>query len=544
MKRCAVCGTENDDWRPMCVQCGASFTGAALEPVLGQAPPGLAPPPAPPAPGEAPLKPPRRGNSTKTVVIATVVTVAIVAAAVVGLTTLTSGHKASAPTTTFPATWDPRVSAIVQFDAKTRNLSYEHPVPIVFLSKASFRKRLLGDEQPTAKEKRQLEAYLDAFRAMGLVQGKVDLFQKETQLQGETTEAFYDFDKKEVVIPGDTVDLEQKVTLAHELTHTLDDQHFDLKKVDKVGDDHDTDAVDALVEGDAMAVENDYIAKLSPADQRAYERTQETASDGADLQGVPKVLGLLQQWPYDFGPAYVNDLRAVGGEAKVDAAFRSPPIDQEQVIDPLSYLDGDKPGKIALPKLPRGAKKIDSGKEFGLLQWYLMLSERIDPHTAMNAALGWGADSYAIAREGTRTCMEVHYRGETTRDNTQMLSALRQWIAALPKGMASVKANGDHTLSLHSCDPGAAAKVVTDRSVSAYGLLAFRAGVIEGLMKDGVTPAIATCAANGIVDHTSVAEASSAAGPAYLHNAPAMQQLGATCRATTSTIVPPDEIDN
>ncbi|HEX4489777.1 MAG TPA: hypothetical protein VH914_01105 [Acidimicrobiia bacterium] len=546
MKRCAACGTENDDWRPMCVKCGASYSGAAAEPVLGTPPPGMAPPLGPgalDARGKAP-RPPRTGNSPKTVAIALVVTAAIVAAAVVGLTMVGSKDKAGAPTTTFPTNWDPRVSSLVQFDQKQRDLHYLHPVQVLFLSPAAFKKRLLGDQKLSAKDKREIQATLEALRAMGMVQGNVDLFKKLNQLTGETTEAFYDFEKKQVVVPEGAIDVAQKVTLAHELTHTLDDQHYDLDKVEKIGDKHDTDATEALIEGDAEAVENDYIAKLSPSDRRAYERSQDTAASGADLKGVPQVLGLLQEWAYDFGPVYVDLLRKVGGQAKVDAAFKNPPIDEEQVIDPLSYLDNDEPGAISAPKLPKGAKKLDSGKEFGVLMWYLMLSERIDPHVAMHAALGWGADSYAIAREGSQTCLEVHYRGETKRDNTQMLGALRQWIAALPHGMARVTANSDNTLSLRSCDPGSAAKTVTNRSLGAYQLLVFRTSLIGAAVQEGVAPAAATCLSDGVTDHTSVAEANSPNGPAFARNAAAMQSLAVSCRSTLSTIVPPDEIDN
>jgi hypothetical protein len=91
---------------------------------------------------------------------------------------------------------------------------------------------------------------------MGMVEGKLDLLAKVNQLAAASTLAFYDFTKKEIVIPGQTLDVEQRVTLAHELTHTLDDEHFNLTKVRKVGDKYDTDAVTALVEGDAVSVEN------------------------------------------------------------------------------------------------------------------------------------------------------------------------------------------------------------------------------------------------------------------------------------------------
>jgi hypothetical protein len=548
MKRCAACGHDNEDWRPLCVQCGASFSGPAAEPVIAPPPPGA--PPAPPGPYETPAagSPGGRGRPSRLVVAtAAVVALAVVVGAFVGLTGRSSSHHAAGPsttTTTFPATWDPRVITIVQYDAIQRGLQYVHPVKVVFLTAAAFKKRVTTDKSKlTAKDKRALQNALESLRAMGMVQGSVDLFAKQNQLAGATTLAFYDPGKKEVVIPGATLDVEERVTLAHELTHTLDDQHFNLNKVNKVGDQHDTDAVTALVEGDAVWVQNKYEAALSAADRRAYVRSQETAVAPGALKGVPQIFEISNQWPYDFGPLFVDILHQVGGQDRVDRAFKSPPIDEEQVIDPLAYLDGDQPGPISLPTLPPGAKKLDSSKEFGALFWYLVLSERIDAHVAMKAALGWGADSYIDEREGTKTCVDVHYRGETLRDNTEMLTALHQWIAALPKGMATVTTHPDNTLTLHSCDPGAGAKVVTNRSVAAYQLLLFRDVIIQQFVKAGATPEAATCASDAVTAQESVADLMSGREPAVLSNGAAIAQIAATCRATAATVVPPDEID-
>jgi len=477
-------------------------------------------------------------------VIATIVTIAIVAAAIGGLSMLSSSHKASAPTTTFPATWDPRVIDMVQFDAKERGLEYDHPVQVVYLPKAEFVKRLNDESKLTAKDRKQIQGEGEALRALGMVQGNFDLLKQTEKLQGETVEAYYDFDKKQIVIPGDTVTLADRVTLAHELTHTLDDQHFDLTKVQKVADAHDTDAVDALVEGDATRVQNDFEAKLSASDRRAYQRSQDSAVSGDDLKGVPKVLALEEGWPYDIGPAFVEVLKKVGGEARVNDAFRSPPVDEEQVIDPITYLDNDKPGAIAMPALPKGATEIDSSKEFGALQWLLVLSERINPHVALQAALGWGADAYRVAREGTHTCVEINYRGETRRDNAQMLTALHQWIAALPKGMASVKSNSDNTLSLHSCDPGSSAKLVTNHFSLGYGLLEFRYGIIEGVVKGGAPPAFATCYADAVTARVGATDLAADRTPAVAENPTLLGQLAAGCRDHPAPLYPSDEIDN
>ena len=154
--------------------------------------------------------------------------------------------------------------------------------------------------------------------------------------------------------------------------------------------------------------------------------------------------------------------------------------------------------------------------------WFQMLSERIDPHLALKATLGWGADSYTDAREGSKTCVEVRYRGETKRDNAEMLTALHQWIAALPAGMASVSANADNTLQLHSCDPGAKATVVTNRSTQAYQLLLFRDVLIDQFVKAKATPYIATCAADAVTDQSSVADLVAGKEPTVLTNGPAI----------------------
>ncbi|HEY5012637.1 MAG TPA: hypothetical protein VIK61_08020, partial [Acidimicrobiia bacterium] len=462
MKRCAACGQDNDDWRPFCTRCGASYAGAAAEPVIVAPPPGAPPPP--PLPGERPPAErfghrPRRPSSG-VIALAAVLAVAVAVAAVVGLSAVGSKTtKKSAPTTTFPATWDSRVTDLVHFDEIARKLDYTHPVKVVFLSTAAFKKRVTADDSKlTAKDRADIQHTLESMRAMGMVQGTVDLFAKQNQLAAASYLAFYDDTRKEIVIPGASLDVEERVTLAHELTHTLDDEHFNLAKVNKVGDQHDTDAVTALVEGDAVSVENQFVAKLSASDRVAYDRSQQTGVSQADLKGVPKILELLQQWPYDFGPIFVGVLQKLGGQERVNAAFRSPPIDEEQVIDPIAYYNADLPAPIKAPVLPRGAKKLDSAKEFGALAWYLVLSERIDAHVALKAALGWGADTYTVAREGKQTCMEIRYRGETRQDNAEMLDALHRWIAALPRGMASVKVNTDNTMTLHSCDPGTAAK--------------------------------------------------------------------------------------
>ena len=69
----------------------------------------------------------------------------------------------------------------------------------------------------------------------------------------------------------DLTDVDVRVTLVHELTHALQDQHFDLTKLDDAVETSGEDfALTALVEGDATSVEDDYLFSLPQAEQDAY----------------------------------------------------------------------------------------------------------------------------------------------------------------------------------------------------------------------------------------------------------------------------------
>ena len=63
---------------------------------------------------------------------------------------------------------------------------------------------------------------------------------------------------------GTTLDVEHRVTVAHELTHVLQDQHFDLHEAAEAGATTripaTRGALKALVEGDAVRIQEDYLA--------------------------------------------------------------------------------------------------------------------------------------------------------------------------------------------------------------------------------------------------------------------------------------------
>ena len=180
---------------------------------------------------------------------------ALVALPATGLTT----RNADAAT---PSKWDSHVTRYVRFVERHRKLEFEHPVPVRFLDDAAFVKAFRRDDPKITKQDRAAaERSAGQLRALGLVEGPVDLIGSQQDLDDSDTVGFYDQERKALFVRGtDLTDVDVRITLVHELTHALQDQRFDLTKLDDTVETSGEDfALLALVEGDATAVEDDYL---------------------------------------------------------------------------------------------------------------------------------------------------------------------------------------------------------------------------------------------------------------------------------------------
>ncbi|MFN8036310.1 MAG: hypothetical protein U0V73_10280 [Acidimicrobiia bacterium] len=436
-----------------------------------------------------PARPRRRRG-----LLAALVALAVVAGLVASYLVWSGGSSS------YPSKWDPRVAAIAKFDEKTRGLKYDHPVPVAFLPDKQFRKEVTRDEKGLTKEDRkQLQQSTKFLRALGLVSGNVDLFKETNKLQGETVLAFYDPDRKRVRVRGTKLDPATRVTVAHELTHVLQDQHFDLNKTEDRLDSDARSIFRAIVEGDATDVEDAYIAKLSRADKAAYEKSQqdEQQKTQESTATIPEVLQVLQEAPYVFGSPLIAVLRADGGVRELNRAFSHPPVSDEQLMDPRRFLAHDKPKKVARPQLARGEKKVDSGT-MGAIGWYVMLASRIDPKEALTAVDGWGGDKYVSFERGKTTCVRAAYRGDTRRDTDEMHAALTKWVAAMPAHAGSLRRSGG-VVTLESCDPGASTEIRTGSLSDAMALPVGRVQILGEFVKDGAPIDLAMCVSDKLV---------------------------------------------
>ncbi len=361
-----------------------------------------------------------------------------------------------------PDRWDPGVADIAAFVEQAKGGPFEHPVFVEFLSDDEFRDRVTTTQDDLDDEDRQqLDQAVAQLRALGLVEGEVDLFAQTNQLTGEGVAAFYSSETERVTVKGTELTPGLEATLAHELTHAWQDQRFDLRRLQRLEVDEDNTAVDMVIEGDASNVEDAYVDdELTDEERQAYDEESATETEEADLAEVPEILVALFAAPYAAGPLFVDLVDQQRPSRGVDDLFREPPDSDAFVFDARRYFDGAAEEEVDAISPPEGATTIDEGR-FGGLAWFLVLSQRMDPREALAAIDEWAGDRYVTYEEAAdgpesgRVCVDLRYRAADADGLAAVEPALRAWVDAGPAGSASVEPIDDRTVGLRSCDPGA-----------------------------------------------------------------------------------------
>lgn len=287
--------------------------------------------------------------------------------------------------------------------AELRGLKFQTPVSITLITAAELRQNLEADfaEEFSAEEARNAVITLAAF---DLVEAELDLYQLYLDLYTEQIAGYYDpEDKTLYVIANDnTLNVSQRITLAHELTHALQDQYFDLGKfIGQEDDEVDSEAESAfraLVEGEASLVERQYLTHLAPHEFLLLVQ-EFMEMDTQILEQTPHVITEGQIFPYRAGLNFVTDLYDHGGWPAVNAAYDNPPVSTEQILHPERYHAGDVPQMVTIPPLTdtlgSGWRRVDEDS-LGEFFLQLHLENHLSPTLVLEAAEGWGGDRYAV----------------------------------------------------------------------------------------------------------------------------------------------------
>ena len=353
-------------------------------------------------------------------VLAAVIAALLIADGAAVATRAGDGAAPSAADTAAARDLEAVLPELISFVEQARGLPFRRPPKVKLLSDADFVKLLTEGDPDATDEPFDDETFLGLMRALGLVEGDVDLDAVADQ-EIDSVVGFYDDRTKVLYARGIEPTPFVKLVLVHELTHALDDQHFRLDRPD-LDDDEAAMAFSALVEGDATWVEDRWFESRTDEEQDAI--SEEEDAGGPSSGGEPSVFDRLFGFPYSVGPDFVAAVRDAGGQARLDAAFATPPVTTEQVLHPERFLAGEGAKDVASPAAD--GRRVDEGV-IGEAVLYLILDGAVDNGVAKRASEGWGGDRYVAWRAGGKVCVRFNVVTDTSRDMTELVSALRSW---------------------------------------------------------------------------------------------------------------------
>ncbi len=312
-------------------------------------------------------------------------------------------------------------TAVLKETSEIRELAILRPVKSGAQSRAEIEHMLIKslDEQMTAAQMHATELSL---RKFGLAPAEFEYRPFIIKLLAEQVAGYYDPQSQEFHL-ADWLDLEgQKPVMAHELTHALQDQHFNLRRFEKWphGDSDAKLAVQALIEGDATLAMTIYMAR-NPLVALAFSRSLTTGVATEQYDQAPRAMRESLIFPYLQGSEWATQLYRKGGWSEVSNAFTKLPLSTEQILHAEKYYKYERPIKVVLPditeSLNRGSNqkpgyanrqssrrplptaawhRIDSDVK-GEWTYYLILDEFLkSPQESKRAAAGWGGDRYSL----------------------------------------------------------------------------------------------------------------------------------------------------
>lgn len=329
-----------------------------------------------------------------------------------------------------------------------RGLEFRSSVAVRLTDKQGFvdyaKKRQAETEPPEKVRRDETVAKL-----LGLLPPTYEYEQELLALLESQVGGFYDPGSDTFYLMNTFTGGVAKVILAHELTHALDDQHFDLDaKIRACGDDTDaTLALQSVMEGSGTGLMNQWwkrhAQEVSPADLAAAQ------SNGAEaLAEAPPYLWKPLLCAYLRGDGFLvhvpglNVFLKAATREDVVRAFEAPPRSTEQILHPAKYWkasERDDPLHVDLDAAALPPEwKLAGTDTLGELYLSMLSTPRakrtgLDASNALamaaiaytnKAAEGWGGDRLALFRRGDDAFLQLVTAWDTPADADEFAEAL------------------------------------------------------------------------------------------------------------------------
>ncbi len=266
------------------------------------------------------------------------------------------------------------VDEILRFASKDTGFPIKKKVRRTIVSRPQVEK-YIGDKFKDDADRIRFERSELVEKKFGLLPRTFDLHSFLIKLLSEQVAGYYDEKTRTMNLLDWNEPEMQRPVMAHELTHALQDQSFNLEKMSKhdeevekhglddldelVRTDEDSTCRSAVLEGQAMIVLLDYV--MAPQGQSVEKMPQvvELMQDSMDksrgspvFDSAPLLLQEELAFPYRQGMKFIKDLLVAGGKqlAYTGVLERMPQTTRE-IMEPKEYLAGHRVPPLLLPDL-------------------------------------------------------------------------------------------------------------------------------------------------------------------------------------------------
>lgn len=343
------------------------------------------------------------------------------------------------------------VDNISKFVEQARGLTYKEQPHVEVFDEQSFKDRIAADIE---KDRPAYEQEGNLLKALGLIPADLDYIATLKKLKSEEVVGFYDPRSKELVVRGGTeIGPRERVTMAHELTHALQDQWFTLDRAEQYKDTK-TEVpftFKNIAEGDANRIAHLYVRTLPIPDQRQFDKDQSMVGNDDDQNGIPAAMRSALEDPYVYGEDFVSYVMQNGGQQELDRLFNDPPPTSEQIMHLDKYAVHEPAIDVPAPPTEPGAKTLDDGPS-GEYQTDQILRSANSRTVADQAAAGWGGDHTVMYSVDGKLCIRTDYAMDTPADLDELQKGFEEWAKKDEQGRKVEKPQADR-VRVTTCIP-------------------------------------------------------------------------------------------
>ncbi|TCO88645.1 hypothetical protein EV701_11616 [Chthoniobacter flavus] len=364
-----------------------------------------------------------------------------------------------------------------------RGLQFKEPIDYQVLNRKQIKETMAGKLAEVFSEK-EFHQMAEAMAAIGLLPPNYPLREKYIDLLSEQVAAFYDQHAHKLFMYEDATleNAQNRVVLAHELTHALQDQHFGLKRMplEIKNDDDKAEAASALVEGDATLVMSEYMMKNMSKQMFKDSMVASFTQNMKQLETAPRYLREMLVFPYLRGQEFCSALYGRGGYEEIDKAYAHPPSSTAQILHPEKYLANppEEPIVVEWHDLQVKGHAPTADNVVGEMGTRILFAEWVDAMTGETAAAGWRGDRYLYYADGEALVWKTIWA--SAKDATEFFEAEKQLLEKRFKPVnarrseRSYEADAPRVLRLHQTDANEVILIDTPHADWAETLGAFR----------------------------------------------------------------------